>query len=318
MSTQPFRFGLINEQLLEPQRWIAHVQHAEQLGYATFLLRDHLVPDYFGDQYAPLIALASAASATTRLRLGTMVLANDFRHPALLAKEIATLNALSGGRVEIGIGAGWLRNEYEAAGMTYASAGTRIARLEEALTIMRGLWSGESVTFNGAHYQVNGLRCVPLPAQRPGPRIFLGGGHERMLKLAGRCADSVGLLTTSVASGAMVADPTERTPEAVERKLNWVRAGAGARYDAIELSLIPTVLLSDDRVAATERLIGEQGWQGLSVEEVWAMPAVFVGDVSQIAATMRERRAHYGFSYYVFSDHQAEELAPLVAMLAGD
>ncbi|NJM07142.1 TIGR03621 family F420-dependent LLM class oxidoreductase [Candidatus Gracilibacteria bacterium] len=315
MRQRPFRFGLINEHMLPPPTWLDHVRRAEVLGYATFLLRDHIVPDYFGDQYAPLIALAAAAGITSRLRLGTMVLANDFRHPALLAKEIATLDALSGGRVEVGIGAGWLRSEYEAAraalgrgGHAHCGGWKRHGRSYEG-SGRRGRG------FTGAHYNVRGLRCVPLLAQQP--TLFLGGGHERMLKLAGRFADSVGLLTTSVATGTMVADPAERTPEAVERKLNWVRAGAGARYDTIELSLIPTVVLSDDRVAATARLIGERGWQGLHLEEIWAMPAVLVGDIAQIATTIHERRNRFGFSYYVFSDHQIEELAPLVAQLTG-
>lgn len=315
MSTRPFRFGVINEQMLAPSAWLAHVRRIEQLGYDTFLIRDHLVPDYFGEQYAPLVALAAAAGATERIHLGTMVLANDFRHPALLAKEAATLAAFSGGRLELGLGAGWLRAEYEAMGLTLDPAGARIARLEEALTIIGALWSGEPVSLAGRHYQLAELRVTPTPPQRP--LIFLGGGHERMLNLAGRHADIVGLLTSTVASGELVQDPAERTPEAVERKLGWVRAGAGARYAQIELSLIPTVILSDDRQAATERLIAERGWRGVTPEAVWAMPSFFVGDVAQIAATMVERRARYGFSYYVFSDAQAEELAPLLARLAG-
>lgn len=317
MSARPFRFGLINERMLAPAAWLDHVRRVEALGYDTLLIRDHLVPDYFGDQYAPLVALAAAAGVTSRLRLGTMVLSNDFRHPALLAKEAATLDALSGGRLELGLGAGWLRAEYDAMGMALDGAGTRIARLEEGVQVLRGLWSGEPLSFAGRHYQTRGLQLAPRPAQRGGPPIFLGGGHERMLTMAGRHASIVGLLTSSVASGELVADPAERTPEAVERKLGWVRAGAGARYAQIELSLIPTVVLADDRRSATEALIAERGWHGLSAEAVWAMPSFFVGDVAQIAADMLARRERYGFTYYVFSDHQAEELAPLVGRLRG-
>lgn len=313
--TRPFRFGVINEQMLAPADWIAHVRRLEQLGYASFLLRDHVVPDYFGEQYAPLVALAAAATATARINLGTMVLANDFRHPVHLAKEAATLAALSGGRFELGLGAGWLRREYEAIGLPLDTPGTRIERLEEALQLITALWSGEETHYAGRHYQVAGLRLAPVPPVRP--RIMLGGGHQRMLTLAGRYGDSVGLLTSSVASGELVADPAERTPAAVERKLEWVRAGAGPRFPQIELSLIPTVVLSDDRAAATERLIAEQGWQGLTPEQVWAMPSFFVGDLSEIARTMVERRERYGVSYYVFSDEQAEALAPLVERLRG-
>jgi probable F420-dependent oxidoreductase len=313
MPRRPFRFGVINERMLAPAAWLDHVRRIEALGYDTFLIRDHLVPDYFGEQYAPLLALAGAAAATTTIGLGTMVLANDFRHPAVLAKESATLQELSGGRLELGLGAGWLRREYEAMGMRLDPAGARIARLEESIAVLRGLWSGEPLHFAGRHYQIDGLRLAPRPL-RP-PRLFLGGGHERMLTLAGRCADVVGLLTSSVASGELVADPAERTPEAVGRKLGWVRAGAGPRFEQIELSLIPTVVLSDDRAAAAGALAAERG---MSAEELLAMPSVFVGTLAEIAAAMRERRERYGFTYYVFSDHQAEELAPLAAMLAGE
>jgi probable F420-dependent oxidoreductase len=259
----------------------------------------------------------AAAGATTRLRLGTMVLDNDFRHPALLAKELSSLDALSGGRLELGIGAGWLRREYEQTGISFDGAGRRIERLGEALEVIGGLWAGGPLHFSGAHYQIDGLELVPPPAQRPRPPIFLGGGHQRMLTLAGRMADIVGLLTTSVASGEMRDSIEDRLPDAVEAKLGWVRAGAGARYDQIELSLIPSVILTDDKEAATARLIAERGWAGLGAEQVWSMPAVCIGDVEQVAAQMLARRERYGFSYYVFSDDQAEQLAPLVARLTG-
>jgi probable F420-dependent oxidoreductase len=316
-SQRPFRFGVINEQLLPPAAWLAHVRRVEALGYSTFLLRDHMVPDYFGAQYAPLVALAAAAGATSRLRLGTMVIDNDFRHPAMLAKETATLDALSGGRMELGIGAGWLRNEYERAGIAYDSAGTRIERLEEALRVIDGLWAGGPLAFAGRHYQIDGLELAPLPVQRPRPPIFLGGGHRRMLTLAGRAADIVGLLTTSVASGELVEDIAGRLPAGIEQKLAWVRAGAGDRYSQIELSLIPTVILTDDRAAAVARLIAERAWPDIGPEHVLAMPSVLVGSVEQVAADMLARRERYGFSYYVFSDQQAEELAPLVMRLRG-
>jgi probable F420-dependent oxidoreductase len=316
-SQRPFRFGVINEQFLPPAAWLAHVRWVEELGYSTFLIRDHMVPDYFGAQYAPLVALAAAAGATGRLRLGTMVLDNDFRHPAMLAKEAATLDALSGGRLELGIGAGWLRNEYERAGIPFATAGTRIERLEEALRVIDGLWAGGPFSLTGRHYQIDGLELAPLPAQRPRPPIFLGGGHRRMLTLAGRMADIVGLLTTSVASGELVEDVAGRLPAAIEQKLSWVRDGAGERYSQIELSLIPTVILTDDRDSAVARLIAERGWPGVGPEHVREMPSVLIGSVEQVVADMQARRERYGFSYYVFSDEQAEELAPLVERLGG-
>ncbi|HUG16313.1 MAG TPA: TIGR03621 family F420-dependent LLM class oxidoreductase, partial [Thermomicrobiales bacterium] len=207
----PFRFGVINEETLPAADWIAHVRRVEALGYDTFLIRDHFVPDFFGEQLAPLPALMAAAMATTTLRVGTMVLDNDFRHPALLAKEVATIDALSGGRFELGIGAGWLRSEYEQAGISYDRAGVRIDRLEESLAILKGLLRDGASTFSGAHYRTNGLTCYPAAVQRPHPPILIGGGKPRVLRLAGREADIAGILTTSVGSGVVVDDPAERT-----------------------------------------------------------------------------------------------------------
>ena len=152
----PFRFGVVNEQMKAPAAWFDHVRRVEALGYATFLLRDHFVPDFFGDQYAPLPALMAAAGVTSTLRLGTMVIDNDYRHPLLLAKEMATLDCLSGGRAELGIGAGWLRTEYEQAGLAFDRAGVRIDRLEEAVRVIKGLWADQPLTFTGAHYQITG------------------------------------------------------------------------------------------------------------------------------------------------------------------
>jgi probable F420-dependent oxidoreductase len=312
-----FRFGAIHEDPRRPDRWLAHVRRIEGLGFSTFLIRDHFVPDFFGDQPAPLIALASAAALTTRLRLGTMVLAVDYRHPVMLAKETATLDALSGGRFELGLGAGWLRREYEAAGLPFDSVGTRIDRLEETLRILDGLFGDGPFSFAGKHYTVTDLDGDPKPAQRPRPPVLIGGGKRRVLTLAGREADIVGILTTSVATGTVVDDASERLAGAVVQKLAWVREGAGARYPDIELSLIPTLLFEDDRERTATSLIAARGWQGVTPADVLAMPSVFIGSTDEIVDQMEERRARYGFSYYVVSDRQLDRVGPLVARLAG-
>ena len=310
----PFRFGVINEQMKAPAAWFDHVRRVEALGYATFLLRDHFVPDFFGDQYAPLPALMAAASVTTTLRLGTMVIDNDYRHPVLLAKEVATLDCLSGGRCELGIGAGWLRTEYEQAGLSFDRAGVRIDRLEEAIRVIKGLWADQPLTFEGEHYQVTGIDGVPKPLQRPHPPLLIGGGKERMLKLAGRVADIVGVLTSDVSRGTLTSELGERTPAAVLQKVEWIRQAAGARFDQIELSLIPTIILTDDRRGQTEALIQQQGWE-TTVEEVWQMPSVLIGSIDQIAEDLQARRERYGFSYYVVADAEMEIFAPVVAKL---
>ncbi len=316
-SPRPFRFGVIHEEPQSPTTWASHLRRVEDLGFSTFLIRDHFVPDFFGDQPAPLVALANAAALTTRLRLGTMVLAVDYRHPVMLAKEAATLDLLSGGRLELGLGAGWLRREYDTAGFTFDSAGTRIDRLEETVRILDGLFGAGPFSFTGKHYTVASLDGHPKPAQRPRPPILIGGGRRRVLTLAGRLADVVGILTTSVATGTVVDDASERLADTVAQKLAWVREGAGARFPDIELSLVPTLLFDEDRQRAASDLIANRGWSGVTPPDVLAMPSVFIGSVSEIADQMAERRAHYGFSYYVVSDRQLDRAAPLVARLAG-
>jgi probable F420-dependent oxidoreductase len=312
-----FRFGAINEQVLPAERWIAHVRRVEAEGYSTFLIRDHFVPDYFGDQLAPIAALMAAASATQTLRVGSLVFDNDYRHPVVLAKEAATIDLLSGGRLELGLGAGWLRAEYEQAGLSFDPPGVRIGRLEEAIQVIKGLFVDEPLTFAGQHYSIVNLSGVPRPTQRPHPPILIGAGQRRMLMLAGREADIVGILTTSVASGTLAADPAERLAEAVAQKVEWVRQGAGERFDELELSLVPTIIITDQRRRRTEQYIHERGWRDISAEQVWEMPAVLIGSVDQIVEDLRARRERYGFSYLVVSDQDMAAAAPIVARLAG-
>ena len=312
----PFRFGVVNDVRVEPCGWSEHVKRVEALGFSTFLIRDHILPDFFGPQLAPLTALATAAAVMERLHVGTLVCSNDFRHPAFLAKEAATLDALSGGRFELGLGAGWLRSEYEAAGIDLDGAGTRIDRLVESLQILRGLLRGERVSFEGGHYALAGIENYPPPAQPGGPPLLIGGGKRRMLQLAGKYADIVSVLTTSVASGVVDDAPDERMPAEVERKLSWIRAGAGERYAEIELSLIPTLLVSADRRKSAAEVIAQRGWEGLTPDEVLAMPSMLIGNHDELAETLVERR-RYGFSYYVFSDGRLDDVAPLVGALSG-
>ena len=312
-----FRFGVIVEQGHTPEAWPALARRAEALGYATFLIRDHFAPDFFGDQLAPFSALATAAAVTTRLRVGTMVIDNDYRHPAVLAKEAATLDVLSGGRFELGLGAGWLRREYEQAGLTFDAPGVRVGRLEEAIQVLKGLFGSAPVDFAGAHYRIEGLRGFPTPRQRPHPPLLIGAGSPRMLRLAGREADIVGILTSSTRTGTLVADPAERLAGAVEEKLAHVRTGAGTRFPEIELSLIADLTVTDGRAAAVERLIEARQWQDVKPADVLAMPATLVGTHREIAAAIAERRDRFGFSYYVVPDRALEAFAPVVSALAG-
>jgi probable F420-dependent oxidoreductase len=316
-SRHAFRFGVINEQTAASDAWIEQVRRVETLGYSTFLIRDHFAPDYFGDQFAPFVALTAAACATTSLRVGTLVFDNDYRHPVMLAKEAATLDLLSGGRLELGLGAGWLQSEYDQAGMQFDPPGMRIQRLAEAIAVLKGLFAEAALTFAGTHYSINNLNGFPKPTQRPHPPILIGAGHKRMLMLAGREANIVGILTTSVATGRMVDDPLARMTARVSEQIAWVREGAGARFDDIELSTVATLIITDQRRARTEQWIRERGWSGVTAEQVWDMPAVLIGSVDQLVDDLHHRREQLGFSYYVVSDQSAETAAPLVARLAG-
>jgi len=312
-----FRFGVINEQTAAPDAWISQIRRVESWGYSTLLIRDHFAPDYFGDQFAPIAALTAAACATSSLRVGTLVFDNDYRHPVMLAKEAATLDLLSGGRLELGLGAGWLQSEYDQAGMAYDPPGMRIQRLGEAIAVLKGLFAEPPLTFAGDHYTITNLNGFPKPAQRPHPPILIGAGHKRMLMLAGREANIVGILTTSVATGRVVDDPLARMADRVAEQIAWVREGAGARFDEIELSTVATLIITDRRRARTEQWIRESGWSGITAEQVWNMPAVLIGSVDQLADDLQCRREQLGFSYYVVSDRSAEAAAPLVARLAG-
>lgn len=311
-----FRFGVIGESIRSVEQLVATARQAEQLGYSTLLLRDHLQAEPFGDQLAPLAALQAAAAVTSTLRIGTLVLSNDFRHPAVLAKEAATLDLLSGRRFELGIGAGWSREEYDRAGLPFDPGPVRVGRLEESVQVLRRLLAGELVTFAGEHYSVRRLQTFPPPADGVGPPVLIGAGSKRMLGIAGRFADIVGILPRALPSGTISAEVSERSPEAMAEKIGWVREAAGHRFDRLELSLVATVVPAEDHVAAAERLADQEGWPGLPPEQVLAMPSVLVGTADRIADQLHERRDRYGLSYVVVSDQDMTALAPTVQLLA--
>jgi probable F420-dependent oxidoreductase len=314
---RPFRFGALGERIRSGEELVATARRAEALGYATLLLRDHFVPEPFGDQLAPMVALTAAAGATRTLRVGTLVLDNDYRHPVLLAKEAATLDLLSGGRFELGIGAGWLREEYRRAGMPFDAPGVRVGRLEESLRVLKGLLAGGPLEFAGAHYAVTGLEGFPPPVQRPRPPILVGAGSRRMLGIAGREADIVGILPRALPDGTISEALSERSPATIAEKVGWVREAAGDRFDRVELSMVATVLVAADHAAAAERLAVEEGWGGGAAERVLEMPSVFLGPVERIVDQLQARRERYGFTYYVVPDGAMEAVAPVVERLAG-
>ena len=312
----PFRFGVVLESVHDERSLRETVRRAECAGYATVLFRDHFAAEPFGPQLAPLTALATVAVHSTSLRLGTLVIDNDFRHPAVLAKEIATLDVLSGGRVELGLGAGWLAAEYQQTGIPFESPGTRIARLEESIAILKGLFSGRPVTFHGEHYRVTDLESFPSSAQKPHPPLLLGGGARRMLSLAGREADTISVLNTSVASGVQRDSVAERSSARLAEKVAWIRDAAGDRFESIELSLFPDIHIVDDHITAAGEIAAERGWH-VSPETVLDMPAVVIGSVDRVTDNLQALRKNLGFSYFVVSDSELEMVAPIVSRLSG-
>ncbi|XRQ16115.1 TIGR03621 family F420-dependent LLM class oxidoreductase [Actinomadura welshii] len=308
-----FRFGVVGESIRSGADLTRTARRAEELGYHVLVLRDHFVTEPFGDQLAPMVALACAASATSTLRLGTMVLANDYRHPVMLAKEAATLDHLSGGRFELGVGAGWLRAEYEAAGMPFDAAGTRVGRLEESLQILRSLLDGRRTAFAGEHYRIGGLTAFPPPGRRP--PLVVGAGSGRMLGIAGRHADTVGVLPRALPEGAISEELTERLPDTIARKVGLVREAAGDRD--VELSMIVAPTFDPDPRRAAARVAAVRGWGASAAELVLEMPSQFVGPPEHIAEQMLARRERFGFTYYQVSDEVMEEFAAVIPLLAG-
>jgi probable F420-dependent oxidoreductase len=292
------------------REWAELARRAEDLGYSTLTCADHL-----DDQFAPVPALAAAAMATSTIRLGTLVLANDYRHPVVAAKDAATLDVLSEGRLELGVGAGWMTSDYETAGIPLDPPGTRLERLAEGLAVMRGLFADGPFSFEGEHYRIDGLEGFPKPIQRPGPPIVLGGGGPRMLRLAAREADVVGInvnLAVGVIDERAGADATE---EATHAKIDLVRQAAGDRFDDIELQVrVHVVAVTDDRDGMAELLAPALG---ISPAAALASPHAIAGTPDQIIDDLRARRERWGISYLGVSVDALDALAPVVARLAG-
>ena len=305
-----FRFGIQISKASSGSEWTEMARKMEDLGYSSLM-----VPDHFGDQYAPLPALMAAADATSTLRVGTLVLDNDYRHPLVLAKELATLDVLSGGRVEVGLGAGWMTSDYEKSGIPHDGAGVRISRFQEGLAIIKGLFGDEPFSFSGEYYTITNIDGMPKPIQKPHPPILIGGGGRRVLSIAAREADIVGV-NFSLAEGEVnPAVAATGTAEATREKVAIVREAAGDRMSDIEMNVM--VFLSqvtDDAAGMAERV--SPGF-GMPADEVRRSPHVLIGSIDEIADTIVQRREEYGFSYICFSWDVMEAMAPVVQRLAG-
>ena len=308
--SRPFRFGVQTKTAGSRREWVELIRKIDDLGYGSVTM-----PDHFDDQLAPTVALMAAADASERLRLGALVWCNDYRHPVVFAKEAATLDLLSDGRLELGIGAGWMTSDYTEAGLTHDRAGVRIERMVEAVEVLKGLFGDGPFSYQGRHYTITDLDGTPKPVQRPHPPFLIGGGGPRFLRLAGRHADIVGI-NPNMAAGAITPEiGADATAERYAEKLGWVREGAGDRFDDIELQIRTFfVVVTDDRQGTAEALAAGVG---LTPAQGLASPLALVGTPAQIAEDLRERRQRFGFSYIVVGQDQYEAFAPVVEELAG-
>jgi len=311
---RPFRFAAGVRSTATRAEFVDAVRRVEALGYSSVMFSDHLV-----DQFAPISALSVVAAVTSKLRIGTFVFNNDLRHPVVLAQELATLDRLSDGRLEIGIGAGWNKPEYEGAGLPYDPGATRIDRLAEAVTIMKGLFAEGPVDFQGDFYRVKGFEDFPRPIQRPHPPFFVGGGSPKLLRFAAQNAQIVGIAPRVLPDGK--ADVAGCTLAGSEKKIAIIREAAGPRFDQLEINTYPSLsakVTDDARPAAREvadRIRRRHGVE-LSEQDILESPHVFIGSVDSLAEKFLMLRERLGTNHiYVGDDYR--DFAPVVERLSG-
>jgi len=308
-----FRFGVIAKNARSGSDLAAFARHVEDLGFSTYYLPDHFVDHAL----APFPTLAAVAAATSTLRVGTLVLGNDYRHPVVVANDAATVDLLSGGRLELGLGAGWMTADYERGGWPMDPPGVRIARLEEAITVVKGLMADGPFTFHGRFYDVAGLDGEPKPVQRPHPPLVVGGGGPRILALAARHAQIVGINANLRAGAGEHPDSmASLSAAATDEKLERLRAAAGPRLDDLEIqTLTGFVHVTDDRRSIAEAIA--KGMGAPDADVALQTPALLVGTVDQMIEELQARRQRWLMSYVVVPEEYADALAPVVSRLAG-
>lgn len=309
-SPRTFRFGVQANGATDANAWRELARRTEALGYSCLTM-----PDHFSDQLAPVPALAAAAEATTSLRVGALVWDNDYKHPVVLAKEVATMDLLSGGRVELGIGAGWMRSDYDQSGIAYDPPGVRVDRMIEGIDVMLGCMADGPFSYSGAHYRIADYDGRPKPVQRPYPPLLIGGGGPRVLGYAARTADIVGINATLTAGAVGPEAISTMTAAAVDEKVAIVRRAAGERIADIEMNVRAfMVQVVDDAAAASERIAGAIGVPASMVDET---PFALVGPPPKLVEDLLARRERWGFSYVIVGAEDVESFAPVVAELTG-
>ncbi|MGZ6268038.1 MAG: TIGR03621 family F420-dependent LLM class oxidoreductase [Candidatus Limnocylindrales bacterium] len=304
----PFRFAVQQASASSSEEWAALAQRAEALGYDLLVMPDHL-----NRQFSPFSALAAAAAATKRLRIGAFVFANDYRHPLMLAREAATLDVLSAGRFEMGLGAGWMTSDYRGLGMTYDLPPRRVDRLEEAIPLVKRLLAGETVTHRGEHYQMERASAGVPTVQRPRPPLAIGAGGPRMLRIAAREAEIVGLQPGFGARGWPLFG--QATEKATAEKVAVVKEAAGDRFEDLELN----VWVSHAGLAGSGNSLRGSALAATAgaATAVYGSPYVLYGTLGAVRDRLLRRRDALGISYYTIPSRSMESMAPLVEALAG-
>jgi probable F420-dependent oxidoreductase len=308
MSERPLRFATQTGGAPSGEEWLARAKRLEAIGYVTLAMPDHMV----GGAWGSFAALGAAAAATTRIRLGNLVLDNDFRNPVVLARELATLDVVSNGRVEVGLGAGWYDRDYQSTGIAFDRGRVRVDRLAEAVTLMKRLFTEDEVTFEGTYYRTSRSECRPKTVQQPRPPFLIAAGGPRILELAAREADILAVIPP----GAGARGPTVRdvSIDGAREQLDLVRRVAGERYGAIELSMFLDVTLTDDR----DQAIRERADKAKSDPEVLRSSMYAgIGTMEQVRAQILDIRRQLGISYFCLRGPHVEELAPIVKELSG-
>lgn len=314
---RPFRFLAEAGGIADGKALAANARRAEAMGIDVLVIPDHLI-----QQLAPVPFMATVAAATERLRIGTFVLNNDLRHPAVLAQDLASLDVLSSGRLEIGIGAGWNAAEYRAIGLGFDDVAVRSSRLAEAIAVLKGAFGPGPFSFTGAHYTITDFDAYPKPVQQPHPPLFIGGGGRRTLSLAAREADIVGLAPRVLPGPTPLPDPRSLTIAAAEEKIGWVREAAGARFERLELNCYPSGIapvLITDHAFAEARDLAARLWSGTGIEiserDLLDSPHIFIGSVDGLVEKFRMLRERLGISSIMVGG--IDELAPVVERLKG-
>jgi probable F420-dependent oxidoreductase len=309
MSTRPMRFATQSGSAPSGQEWIDRAKRLEVLGYDTLAMPDHMI----GGAWAAMSALAVAATVTQKMRVGTLVVDNDFRNPTVFARECATVDVLTNGRFELGLGAGWLDRDYQSTGIPFARGRVRVARLAEAVTLMKRLFTEEQVTFAGKYYKVEKAECRPKPIQQPYPPILIAGGGPDILALAGREANIVAIVAPGITGSGKV-PPEKFTLDTMREQIGLVREAAGARVGEIELSMFLDCILTDDR----EKTIGDLAKKAKVEPDALSNSAYRgIGTLQEIRDHIVRVRDAIGITYFCLRGPDVESLGPIVAELTG-